>query len=127
MLVTVIAGLSSEARLSTVIIRALIVFVLSGGILFLVFFLLQKYEELYHRPRWLSKAKDIVTGKGKERKTAPQPKKKNEDAEDTAVQAQEEASPEAEETPAEGTNLEEEGGDGFQPLSPGDLERVSAP
>ena len=52
-LVVIISALSSGARIGTVVIRAIIAFVLSGSVLFIAIFLLQKYEETYKKPLWL--------------------------------------------------------------------------
>lgn len=112
-LVVIISALSSGARISTVVIRAIIAFVLSGSVLFIAIFLLQKYEETYKKPLWLMweeiKDSDSEGSKG------------NETPEESELE-----SPDDSEQPKEQEN-HENNNNGFQPLAADDLKHVTVP
>lgn len=107
--VAIIAGLASGARVGTVCLRALLVFVVSTGAVFLVTDSLERFGVIH----WVRKS-DLPTEDEGEAMTEDSAEQEDQMQEETAAEQS------AEEVP-------EEGGSEFAPLETDGLKHISAP
>ncbi|WP_318254580.1 hypothetical protein [Selenomonas sp. GACV-9] len=112
-LIIVLTGLSSDARLTTVLLRSLIGFLLTGALVWLVTFILEMKDIV-----GFDKNLELIESLEEEEPKSPEEYEAEDEAEDEAAAEQEEQQSEEE---------QENEPTGFRPLGAEDLRHMEAP